>query len=64
MDEKQARLQESALSDEELDGIVGGAQSVEMVRCAACRRGFASAALYTVGGRKLCPACYRKELKG
>lgn len=63
MNDKQARFQQAVLLDEELEGVVGGVQTGERARCAKCHRDYAPGALYTLGGQKLCPSCYRQEIK-
>ena len=63
MDEQRRKLQESAISDEELESVVGGIQMIEIARCAGCGRSGASAAMYELNGKKYCSACYRRALK-
>ena len=64
LDEKRREMADRAISEEELLNVVGGAQTVEIARCAGCGRGCAAAAMYALGSKKYCPACYRKALKG
>lgn len=63
MNDKQARFRQAALLDEELEGVVDGAQTGERAHCAKCRRDYAPAAMYTLGSRKLWPSCYRGEIR-